>query len=107
MSTQQRYLSRSTNVAARLFGGEVMIMSGTDSSLYSLNETASILWQAADGVTPLAQIVERDICTAYEVDPATALRDAEELAQELARQGILQIADAPLAPPATPSTVSP
>ena len=26
---------------------------------------------------------------------------------ELARQGILQIADAPLAPPATPSTVSP
>ncbi len=70
-------------------------MSGIDSSLYSLNETASILWQAADGLTPLAQIVERDICTVYDVDPATALRDAEEVAEALARQGILQIADAP------------
>ena len=70
-------------------------MSGIDSSLYSLNETASILWQAADGQTSLAQIVERDICTVYDVDPATALRDAEEVAEALARQGILQIADAP------------
>ena len=102
-----RYLSRATHVAARLFGGEVMIMSGVDSSLYSLNETASILWQAADGVTPLARIVEHDICTAYEVDPATALRDAAELAEALARDGILQISDTPLAEPATPSTVSP
>lgn len=70
-------------------------MSGIDSSLYSLNETASILWQAADGQTSLAQIVERDICTVYDVDPATALRDAEEVAEALARQGILQIADSP------------
>ena len=93
--SKPRFLSRATHVAARPFGGEVMIMSGIDSSLYSLNETASILWQAADGQTSLAQIVERDICTVYDVDPATALRDAEEVAEALARQGILQIADAP------------
>jgi hypothetical protein len=106
MSTQH-YLSRATHVAARLFGDEVMIMSGADSSLYSLNETASILWQAADGVTPLAQIVEREICTVYDVEPATALRDAEELADELARQGILRISDAPVTEPATPPAASP
>jgi len=93
--SKPRFLSRAAHVAARPFGGEVMIMSGTDSSLYSLNETASILWQAADGLTPLAQIVERHICTVYDVDPATALRDAEEVAEALASQGILQIADAP------------
>ena len=44
--SKPRFLSRATHVAARPFGGEVMIMSGIDSSLYSLNETASILWQA-------------------------------------------------------------
>ncbi len=88
MSTN-RYVARATNVAARMIDGEMMIMSGADSSLYSLNETASILWQAADGVTPLAQIVERHICAAYAVDPATALRDAEELSEDLARRGIL------------------
>jgi len=99
----QRYVSRATNIAARMIDGEMMIMSGADSSLYSLNETASILWQAADGVTPLAQIVERHICADYAVDPATALRDAEELSEELARQGIFQISDAPLPDPDPPA----
>jgi hypothetical protein len=105
MSTH-RYVSRSTNVAARMIDGEMMIMSGVDSSLYSLNETASILWQAADGVTPLAEIVERHICTGYAVDPATALRDAEEVSENLARHGILEISDTPLADAAPPSKAS-
>ena len=99
----QRYVARATNVAARMIDGEMMIMSGADSSLYSLNETASILWQAADGVTPLAQIVERHICAGYAVDPATALRDAEELSEDLARRGILRISDAPLPDPGPPA----
>ena len=105
MSTQ-RYVARAANVAARMIGGEMMIMSGSDSSLYSLNETASILWQAADGVTPLAQIVEQRICADYAVDAATALRDAEELAEELARQGILLLSDAPLPDSRPPAKAS-
>ena len=102
-----RYVARGTNVAARLIGGEMMIMSGLDSSLYSLNETASVLWQAADGVTPLAQIVERHICMDYDVDSAVALRDAEELAEELARHGILRLSDSPLAESGPPTKDSP
>jgi len=105
MSTH-RYVARATNVAARMIDGEMMIMSGIDSSLYSLNEIASILWQAADGVTPLAEIVERHICAAYAVDPATALRDAEEMSEELTRQGILRISDAPLPGPILPGKPS-
>ena len=102
-----RYVARAANVAARMIGGEMMVMSGADSSLYSLNETASILWQAADGVTPLAQIVEQHICGDYAVDPATALRDAEELAESLARQGILLLSDFPLPDAGPPSKASP
>jgi len=102
-----RYVARAANVAARMVGGEMMIMSGADSSLYSLNETASVLWQAADGVTPLAQIVERHICADYAVDLETALRDAEELAEDLARRGILLLSDVPLLVPGSPSRVSP
>jgi hypothetical protein len=96
-----RYIARARNVAARLIDGEMMIMSGGDSSLYSLNATASILWQAADGVTPLADIVERHICAEYAVDLATALRDAEEVAEDLARHGIFRISDAPLPEPSS------
>ena len=102
-----RYLARAANVAARMIGGEMMIMSGRDSSLYSLNETASVLWQAADGVTPLAQIVRELICRDYDVDAATALRDAEELAQDLARHGILVLSDAPIPESGPPSKEAP
>jgi hypothetical protein len=104
---QDRYIARAANVAARLIGGEMMIMSGADSSLYSLNETASILWQAADGVTPLAQIVEQHICSDYDVDPAAALRDAEELAEDLASHGILVLTDAPVPVLGSPTKASP
>jgi Coenzyme PQQ synthesis protein D (PqqD) len=73
-----------------------MIMSARDSALFSLNEVASVIWQAADGVTPLAEIVERRVCAEFEVEPAVALRDAEELVDDLARQGILQVSNAPM-----------
>ena len=32
-------------VAARMMGGEMMIMSARDSTLFNLNETASAIWQ--------------------------------------------------------------
>jgi hypothetical protein len=104
---RNRYVARAPNVAARMIGGEMMIMSGADSSLYSLNETASILWQAADGVTPLSQIVEQHICEDYAVDPATALRDALELSEDLARHGVLVLSDAPVSDSGPPSKASP
>ena len=102
-----RYVARATNIAARMIGDEMMIMSGRDSSLFSLNATASVLWQAADGVTPLAEIVERHICAEFDVEPATALRDAEELAEDLARHGILQLSDAPIRDLTAPEKAAP
>jgi hypothetical protein len=81
-------------------GGEMMIMSALDSTLYSLNETATAIWQAADGRTPLSEIVERTVCAEYEVAPQDALQDAEELVRELASHGILRLSDQPIAVPA-------
>lgn len=90
------FVARSPDVAARMIGGETMIMSGLDSSLFSLNETASILWEAADGVTPLGEIVRDRICAHFDIDVDTALRDARELAEELAQRGILRVSDGPI-----------
>jgi hypothetical protein len=90
------YIARAPDVAARMIGGELMIMSSRTSSLFSLNETAALLWQAADGVTPLADIVEKNLCGAYEVDPATALNDTRELAAQLAEHGILRVSGQPM-----------
>ena len=90
------YLARNPRVAARSLDGEMMIMSGRDSTLFTLNKTATILWQAADGSTPLEQIVQQKICTEYQVEPGEALHDAETLARDLASHGILQISEEPI-----------
>jgi len=96
------YLARNPRVAARSLDGEMMIMSGRDSTLFTLNRTATILWQAADGATPLDEIVEHRICNEFEVEPGEALHDAETLARELANHEILQISEEPI-PPFTPA----
>ena len=91
------YLTRNPRAAARILDGEMMIMSGHDSTLFTLNKTATILWQSADGATPLDEIVEDRICSEFEVEPGQALRDAETLARELASHDIFQISDEPIA----------
>lgn len=90
------YIARNKEVAARMLGEEMMIMSARDSTLFSLNATASAIWQAADGVTPLTEIVEQHICAAFDVDPAIAQPDAEVLVQGLAERGILRISNVPM-----------
>ncbi|HZW81078.1 MAG TPA: PqqD family protein [Candidatus Deferrimicrobiaceae bacterium] len=93
---KKMFIARSPRIAARMLGEEMLVMSGHDSTLFTLNPTATILWQAADGVTPLDEIVERRICSAFEVRPEDALQDAEELAENLAKHGILLIAEQPI-----------
>lgn len=90
------FVARNPRVAARALDGEMMIMSGRDSTLFTLNKTATVIWQAADGSTPLDEIVEQRICKEFEVDPAEALVDAETLARELASHEILQVSNQPI-----------
>jgi coenzyme PQQ synthesis protein D (PqqD) len=98
---KKMYVARSPRIAARMLGEEMLVMSALDSTLFTLNPTATILWQAADGATPLDEIVERRICSGFDVKPEEAMRDAEELAENLAKHGILLISEQPIASPQT------
>ena len=89
------YISRSQAVAARELAGEMMIMSATDSTLFSLNETATLIWNAADGKTTLRDIVANKICPEFEIEPETAYRDAVALVADLAALGILKLSAEP------------
>lgn len=90
------YVARNPRAAARSLGGEMMIMSGRDSTLFTLNKTATILWESADGATPLDEIVSRRICAEFEVEPGVALQDAETLARELASHEIMDVSEEPI-----------
>ena len=97
--TKKMYVARSPRLAARMLGDEMLVMSGHGSTLFTLNPTATILWQAADGVTALDEIVERRICSEFEVKPEEAMRDAQSLAEDLAKHGILVVSEQPIAGP--------
>jgi hypothetical protein len=90
------YIAHSKEIAARVLDDEMMIMSARDSTLFSLNELGTIIWQAADGETTLQQIVERKICPEFDVEPEEALKDAENFVKELASHGILVVSDQPI-----------
>jgi hypothetical protein len=95
LDTAMIYVSRSHAVAARELAGEMMIMSATDSTLFSLNETATLIWNAADGKTSLRDIVENRICSEFDIEPEAAYRDAEALVTNLASLGILHLSSEP------------
>jgi hypothetical protein len=95
--TKPLYLARSRRIAARKLGEEMLVMSAQGSTLFTLNPTATILWQAADGTTSLEEIVENKICAEYAVGRDEALRDAESLVQDLAHHGVLLISEKPIA----------
>jgi hypothetical protein len=91
----EKYIARSSQIAARMLGGEMMVMSSVDSTFFTLNEVATAIWQAADGRTPLAEIVARNVCDEFEVDVEVAHRDAEQFVNELSHHGILLVSDRP------------
>lgn len=98
----KRYIARSKQMAARRLGDEVMIMAGSEATVYTLNDVAAAIWEEADGVTPLDEIVERRICREYDVAPEDALLDALAVVEELAGHGVMVVSDAPIAPRNSP-----
>ena len=83
---------RGDKLAARKVGGEMVILSAEDSSMFLLNEVGTAIWEAADGRRSIQAIADV-LCAEYDVDKATALADVTEFVESLAAAGILSVAD--------------
>ncbi len=92
----ETYLARSANVAARVLGDEAIIMSTIDSTLFSLNPTGTVIWEAADGKTPLSKIIEDKLCVEFDISVEQARADAEEFIGKMSEHGILLVSDHPI-----------
>jgi len=79
-------------LAARKVGGEMVILSAEDSSLFLLNEVGTAIWEAADGRRSIQAIADA-LCAEYDVDRATALADVTEFIEALAAAGIVSLSD--------------
>jgi hypothetical protein len=83
---------RGDKLAARKVGGEMVILSAEDSSLFLLNDVGTAIWEAADGRRTIAEIADV-LCTEYDIDRATALADVAEFVDSLAAAGILSVSE--------------
>jgi Coenzyme PQQ synthesis protein D (PqqD) len=92
----ETYIARSSAIASRMLAGEMMVMNSVDSTFFTLNEVATAIWKAADGRTPLREIVHTQICEQFDIEPERAERDAAQFVSELSQHGILLVSDQPL-----------
>jgi hypothetical protein len=90
------YITKSTAIAARALGDETIIMSTADSTIFMLNPTGSVIWEAADGTTPLSSIVAEQVCAQFDVVVEQAFADARDFVDELSEHGILVVSDRPI-----------
>lgn len=93
-SVADRYPLQNPLAAWRVYDGEAVIVSPQDSMLHTLNETGTLVWEAADGRTPVSAIVAR-VCARYDVELPDAERDVAAFIEGLQRQGLLTVLEAP------------
>ena len=90
----ETYPEQNPKAAWRVYDGEAVIVSPADSTLHTLNAVGTVIWEAADGRTAMDAIVGR-VVDAFEVDRATAARDAAAFVDSLCQRGLLTVLDVP------------
>jgi len=94
-SLERFYVGRASHLASRLLGDETIILNTANSSFFTLNETASAIWLAADGRKTVDEIVDR-LCEAFDVERETAVQDAKALVEGLVQHGLLVLSPEPV-----------
>jgi hypothetical protein len=82
-------LRPSPNVRAREFEGELVLLDLASGEYFSLNETGLRLWNGIAQGRSADQIAE-SIAAEYDVTPANALKDVEQVVAELLRRGLVK-----------------
>lgn len=89
-----RYIAQNPDTPARTIEGEAIVITPHDSTLHTLNETATFIWDRADGTRTLADIAE-EMLGEFEVDESTLKADALAFVEEAVEKGLMQVSDEP------------
>ncbi len=84
-----RRIRRHPDVAFRVIDGQAVIVVPATQSMHTLNEVGTFIWQGCEGKT--VDEVVLAVVAEFEVDDATARKDFETFASELAEKRMLVI----------------
>lgn len=90
----EHFVARNPSAAWRVWDGEAVILLAEDSSLNTLNAVGTLIWEAADGETPLSAVVGR-ICETFDVDRIDAEHDASGFIEQLRQRSLVTISESP------------
>ncbi|MFI5351232.1 MAG: PqqD family protein [Elusimicrobiota bacterium] len=83
----QKY-KRAPNAAWRRVESESIVLDLTTSVYYSLNETASFIWERLESGSSMAE-VETGLCAEFDVTPQEAARDLKNVVAKFCREKLL------------------
>lgn len=89
-----RYVAQNPDTPARTIDGEAIVITPHDSTLHTLNETATFIWDRADGTRTLEQI-SAEMLAEFEVDEETLRADALAFVEEAVQKGLVLVTDTP------------
>ena len=97
MEISKKCFAKSDDLTTRCIAGETIIVPvkgnvGDLSSIYTLNEVGTIIWELVDGDTSIGQIVNT-ICKEYDVQNEEAERDVIELTNALEKVGLIYLSE--------------
>jgi hypothetical protein len=85
-----KFPQRETRLSYRTIGDETIILdSKINKQVHQLNEVGSFVWNLCDGKNNVEQICE-SICHEYDVQPAEAKSDIENLLRQFIEKGLLE-----------------
>jgi hypothetical protein len=89
-----RILTRHRSAVTRRLAGDTVILPvhhnvADLTAVYTLNETASFVWDQLDGTQTVGQLVDQ-IIDRYEVSPEDAARGVLALIEDLEAEGLVQ-----------------
>lgn len=83
-------LQRAPQVVARLVDDTLALLDADSGAYFSVNEIGALFMDMSEQAASLAEIAER-VAAEYEVSREEALADLTELAEDLVREGLVQV----------------
>lgn len=89
-----RYIAQNPDTPARTIDGEAIVITPHDSTLHTLNETATFIWDRADGTRTLEDIA-REMAGEFDVAEEVLREDALAFVEEAVSKGLMHATEGP------------
>jgi hypothetical protein len=95
MEGERGHIVKQKDLVTRRIAGETVIVPvrsgmGDLTSIYTLNETGSFVWELIEKGVPYSQIAE-SLCGEYDVPPAEAMEDLSNFLESLREANLIQL----------------